>query len=87
MNVLKITIFSFLLISGISHAAPEIINSNAVVYKTIGDITLKLHVYNPKNLTNRKYTVLLFSFMVGAGIMAITRHSNANRCILLQGGW
>ena len=48
MNVLKTMIFSFLLISGFSHAAPEIINANAVVYKTVEDITLKLHVYNPK---------------------------------------
>ena len=54
MNVLKTMIFSFLLISGFSHAAPEIINANAVIYKTVEDITLKLHVYNPKKFDEQK---------------------------------
>ena len=55
-------IFSFLLISGFSHAAPEIINANAVIYKTVEDITLKLHVYNPKKFDEQKIhnAIILF---------------------------
>jgi len=48
MNVLKI-ILSFFLVSGLSYATPDIIDSNAVVYKIVDGVTLKLHVYNPKN--------------------------------------
>ena len=39
MNVLKI-ILSFFLVSGLSYATPEVIASNAVVYKTIGNVAL-----------------------------------------------
>ena len=53
MNVLKI-ILSFFLVSGLSYATPEVIASNAVVYKTIGDVALNLHVYNPKNFDEKK---------------------------------
>ena len=53
MNVLKI-ISLFFLVSGLSNATPEIIESKAVVYKTIGDTSLNLHVYNPKGFNKKK---------------------------------
>ncbi|MDB2493982.1 alpha/beta hydrolase [Flavobacteriaceae bacterium] len=49
MNVLKIIFSSILFLSGVAHASPEIIDSNAVVYKTLDGVNLKLHVYNPTN--------------------------------------
>jgi len=49
MNVLKIIFSSILFLSGVAHASPEIIDSNAVVYKILDGVTLKLHVYNPTN--------------------------------------
>lgn len=65
MNVLKI-ILSFFLVSGLSYAAPEVIESKALVYKTIGDVSLKLHVYNPKNF-NEKKTHNAIIFFHGGG--------------------
>jgi acetyl esterase len=53
MNVLKI-ILVFFLFSGLSYANPEVTASNAVIYKTIGDVALNLHVYNPKNFDEKK---------------------------------
>jgi acetyl esterase len=53
MNVLKI-ILSFFLVSGLSYATPEIIESNVVIYKSIGNVSLNLHVYNPKNFNEKK---------------------------------
>jgi acetyl esterase/lipase len=53
MNVLKI-ILAFFLFSGLSYANPEVTASNAVIYKTIGDVSLNLHVYNPKNFDEKK---------------------------------
>jgi len=49
MKVIKIIVLSILVLSGYIHASPEIIESNAVVYKIVDGVTLKLHVYNPKN--------------------------------------
>jgi len=60
MNVLKI-ILSFFLVSGLSYATPEVIASNAVVYKTIGNVALNLHIYNPKNFDEKKtHNVIIF---------------------------
>ncbi|MGB0480516.1 MAG: alpha/beta hydrolase [Flavobacteriaceae bacterium] len=60
MNVLKI-ILSFFFVSGLSYATPEVIASNAVVYKTIGDVALNLHIYNPKNFDEKKtHNVIIF---------------------------
>ena len=53
MNVLKI-ILAFFLFSGLSYANPEVTASNTVIYKTIGDVALNLHVYNPKNFDEKK---------------------------------
>ena len=53
MNVLKI-ILAFFLFSGLPYANPEVTASNAVIYKTIGDVSLNLHVYNPKNFDEKK---------------------------------
>ena len=53
MNVLKI-ILAFFLFSSLSYANPEVTASNAVIYKTIGDVALNLHVYNPKNFDEKK---------------------------------
>lgn len=53
MNVLKI-ILAFFLFSGLSYANPDVTASNAVIYKTIGDVSLNLHVYNPKNFDENK---------------------------------
>lgn len=61
MNVLKIIFLSILFLSGIAHASPEIIESNALVYKTLDGVTLKLHVYNPKNFdTQTTHNAVIF---------------------------
>jgi len=61
MNVLKIIFSSILFLSGVAHASPEIIDSNAVVYKTLDGITLKLHVYNPTNFdTQTMHNAIIF---------------------------
>ena len=61
MKVLKILVLSILVLSGYAHASPEIIESNAVVYKTLDGVTLKLHVYNPKNFDEQKiYNAIVF---------------------------
>lgn len=61
MNVLKIIFSSILFISGVAHASPEIIDSNAVAYKTLDGVTLKLHVYNPTNFdTQTMHNVIIF---------------------------
>ena len=61
MNVLKIIFSSILFLSGVAHASPEIIDSNAVVYKTLDDVTLKLHVYNPTNFdTQTMHNAIIF---------------------------
>jgi acetyl esterase len=49
MKVIKTIVLSILFFSGYTHASPDIIDSNAVVYKIVDGVTLKLHVYNPKN--------------------------------------
>lgn len=53
MDLLKI-ILAFFLFSGLSYANPEVTASNAVIYKTIGDVSLNLHIYNPKNFDEKK---------------------------------
>ena len=61
MNVLKIIFSSILFLSGVAHASPEIIDSNAVVYKTLDGVTLKLHVYNPTNFdTQTMHNAIIF---------------------------
>jgi acetyl esterase/lipase len=61
MNVLKIIFSSILFLSGVAHASPEIIDSNAVVYKTLDGVTLKLHVYNPTNFdTQTMHNAIVF---------------------------
>lgn len=61
MNVLKIIFSSILFLSGVAHASPEIIDSNAVVYKTLDGVTLKLHVYNPINFdTQTMHNAIIF---------------------------
>ena len=61
MNVLKIIFSSILFLSGVAHASPEIIDSNAVVYKTLDGVTLKLHVYNPTNFaTQSMHNAIIF---------------------------
>jgi len=61
MNVLKIIFSSILFLSGLAHASPEIIDSNAVVYKTLDGVTLKLHVYNPTNFdTQTMHNAIIF---------------------------
>lgn len=61
MNFLKIIFSSILFLSGVAHASPEIIDSNAVVYKTLDGVTLKLHVYNPTNFdTQTMHNAIIF---------------------------
>ena len=61
MNVLKTIFSSILFISGVAHASPEIIDSNAVAYKTLDGVTLKLHVYNPTNFdTQTMHNAIIF---------------------------
>ena len=86
MNVLKI-ILSFFFVSGLSYATPEVIASNAVVYKTIGNVALNLHIYNPKNFDEKKTHNVIIFFHGGVGIMVVIKRLNVNRCILHQGVW
>ena len=46
---------------GFSQNSVEVINPSTMVYKTIDTISLKLHIYKPKNFdTSKRYNCVTF---------------------------